>query len=296
MRINHVAVMGGTHGNEPTGPYLLNILEQRGIPASLTTFALHPVLANPLACSRNVRFIDQDLNRSFLAADLADDSLQQHEARRAKEINQLLGPKGDAKTDLILDIHTSTANMGTTVILQSSSPFQMQLAAHVQSALPGVSIYAISAEAYTGGSDQPFLPSIAETGIGLEFGPIPNGILRHDLVNRSYAATLACLEYIELANQGRAPMPRQPVAYFEHVKTVSFPLDTNGHIDAVIHESLQDRDYTPLIPGDPIFVHRDGRVIHYAGDEVLYPVFINEAAYYPQKAAFSLTRKNTISL
>lgn len=296
MPINHVAVVGGTHGNEPTGPHLLRLLAEKGIPASFSTFALHPVLANPLACSRNVRFVDQDLNRSFLTTDLADDSLQQYEARRAKEINQLIGPKGNAKTDLILDIHTSTANMGTTIILQSSSPFQMHLAAHVQSALPGVFIYAISAEAYTGGCDQPFLPSIAETGIGLEFGPIPNGILRHDLINRSYAATLACLEFIEQANRGSAPLPRQPVAYFEHVKTVPFPLDEVGHIDAVIHESLQDRDYFPLNPGDPMFVHRDGRVVHSSESEILYPVFINEAAYYPQKVAFSLTRKRTITL
>lgn len=296
MPINHVAVVGGTHGNEPTGPYLLRLLAEKGVPASCSTFALHLVLANPKAVAQNVRFIDQDLNRSFLTADLSNHSLHAYEARRAKEINQLLGPKSSANTDLILDVHTSTANMGTTVILQSSSPFQMQLAAHVQSALPGVFLYAISAEAYTGGSDQPFLPSIAETGIGLEFGPIPNGILRHDLINRAYAATLACLEFIDQANRGSAPLPRQPVEYFEHVKTVPFPLDEEGHIDAVIHESLQDRDYTPLNPGDPIFVHRDGRVVHCAEDEVLYPVFINEAAYYPQKAAFSLTRKRTITL
>jgi hypothetical protein len=30
-------------------------------------------------------------------------------------------------------------------------------------------------------------------------------------------------------------------------------------------------------------------------DEDLYPIFINEAAYYPQKLAFTLCRKKSIS-
>lgn len=44
-----------------------------------------------------------------------------YEVRRAQEINQIFGPKGsDDAYDLIFDLHNTTANMGGTLILESS--------------------------------------------------------------------------------------------------------------------------------------------------------------------------------
>ena len=51
---------------------------------------------------------------------------------------------------------------------------------------------------------------------------------------------------------------------------------------ALIAPGLQDRDFEPLAAGDALFVRRNGRVVEYDGESgaVVYPVFVNEAAYY----------------
>jgi hypothetical protein len=86
------------------------------------------------------------------------------------------------------------------------------------------------------------------------------------------------------------------IEVYEHVKAVEFPLDSDGKIDAVIHKELQDMDYKPLEKGTPIFEKLDGGLVVNHEDELFYPVFINEAAYYDKKIAFSLTRKKSINI
>jgi succinylglutamate desuccinylase len=44
-----------------------------------------------------------------------------YEVRRARELNQLVGPKSsDQAFDFLLDLHNTTANMGACLILESS--------------------------------------------------------------------------------------------------------------------------------------------------------------------------------
>lgn len=48
-------------------------------------------------------------------------------------------------------------------------------------------------------------------------------------------------------------------------------------------------------PGDPVFITLDGETIPLGGDWTVYPVFINEAAYYEKKEAFAKTTKLTLT-
>ena len=64
----------------------------------------------------------------------------------------------------------------------------------------------------------------------------------------------------------------------------------------MIHPNLQSKDYQPLHPGDPLFITFDGETINYEGNATVYPVFINEAAYYEKSTAMCLTRKREISV
>lgn len=57
---------------------------------------------------------------------------------------------------------------------------------------------------------------------------------------------------------------------------------------------LQDCDWEPLNPGDPMFQTFDGKTIHYQGSGTVYPTFINEAAYYEKQQAFVTTRRETL--
>jgi succinylglutamate desuccinylase len=84
--IRRMAVVGGTHWNELTGVYLLDKFDR--FPTLLQQESLECVtlLANPKAVLEHRRYIDRDLNRSFLARDLANPELNSYEDRRAKEI------------------------------------------------------------------------------------------------------------------------------------------------------------------------------------------------------------------
>lgn len=55
--------------------------------------------------------------------------------------------------------------------------------------------------------------------------------------------------------------------------------------------SFKDQDWQPLNPGDPMFLTLEGKTISYGGDSVVYPTFVNEAAYYEKKQAFVKTIK-----
>lgn len=44
-----------------------------------------------------------------------------------------------------------------------------------------------------------------------------------------------------------------------------------------------------------MFVSLDGKVIPLGGDCTVYPVFVNEAAYYEKKEAFAKTTKLTLN-
>ncbi len=300
--IKNIAIVGGTHGNEYTGPFLIKRLCEQNIAANYSTFNSQFLLSNPKAYKNNLRFVDIDLNRSFLNKDLNNALLGDYEANRAKVVNQLLGPKEAAKTDFIIDIHTTTANMGISIILVDKNEFNLKLARHLKSKIDNIFIYYMSPDAYGEKMDQSFLVSIAKYGFALELGAIPNSIIRHDILKQAEDTILASLAYIENMNQGGENINQggenmnqggenNELEVFEHLKMVEFPLDKQGNIEAVIHENIQDRDYLPLQKGEPIFEKLNGDIIYHQESETLYPVFINEAAYYYKKIAFSLTRK-----
>ena len=136
--IRAVAVVGGTHGNEYTGVFCVKALERqlqngkRKFPFDLST-----LIGNPEAYKLNRRFVDEDLNRQFskAAIDAAESkalSALSVEQRRAKEIDSILGPKfGTPAMDFIVDLHTTTTNMCTTLIVGQGDPLTTQAAAYI---------------------------------------------------------------------------------------------------------------------------------------------------------------------
>lgn len=57
-----------------------------------------------------------------------------YEVRRAQEINKMFGPKGSADAyDVIFDLHNTTSNMGSTLILESSTDhFNLQMVHYIK--------------------------------------------------------------------------------------------------------------------------------------------------------------------
>ena len=53
------------------------------------------------------------------------------EAQRAKVLNAQLGPKAQPRTDVIVDLHTTTSNMGVSIIVGQGDVLTTTMAAYV---------------------------------------------------------------------------------------------------------------------------------------------------------------------
>lgn len=110
--LRRVAVVGGTHGNELSGVELVKRWLRRPEFESFESLEVQCHLGNEQAIDVCRRFIDSDLNRCFSRSKLAQ-RLENYEARRARELNELLGPRFSEKAvDLCIDLHNTTSNFG----------------------------------------------------------------------------------------------------------------------------------------------------------------------------------------
>lgn len=290
--IKRIAIVGGTHGNELTGIYLVKKFE--GFPNLIqrASFESLTFLANPKAYAIGRRYVDTDLNRCFKRQDLENPELSSYEAMRAKEIYQLLASGGNQQANAIVDLHSTTANMGLTIIPSGQHPFNLQLAAYLQFVNPSVRVYRWA----QADRDSPFLRSVYEFGCAIEVGPVAQGVLDARLFQQTEELIYAILDYVEAYNQG-TPLPKNDtLTVYQCIQTIDYPRNESGELQAMIHPQLQFKDYETLHPGDPMFLTFDGQAIAYEGDSTVYPVFINEAAYYEKGIAMCLTQKQQLTV
>ena len=311
--VKSIVVVGGTHGNEYTGVFVSKALArrlQRENPYK--TFQLSTIIANPEAHLQNKRFIDQDLNRQFSYKALEDqDGLDADnaEARRAAELNQLLGPKfapdadscASPKTDLLIDLHTTTANMGTTLIVAQGDPLTTKAAAYVMLKCRKENKISILMHTHENQESRPHLSSIAPHCFSIEAGPVPQGVLRHNIVENTQEALAATLQFIERYNTNPEEVDNELRQAFPSGRItcyVSAPSTRKGEISSkidwpsdpdnpnfpvwMVHKSVQDKDFAEIRTGDPLFVDLDGNVIPYDGSHgsPITLLFINEGGYY----------------
>ena len=197
-----VIVTGGTHGNEYTGVWVVRRLDQRAaeLKSTYPSLSIETLLANPRAHEQNVRLIDADLNRMFSEADLSSSVAPVgYEARRAREIHAAVGSASVAPADLLIDLHTTTTNMGCTLIVGAYSRASLAAAAYIQEQWRRADSDQTIANAFPlrvlidenyNQAECPYLCSIARDGLEIEVGPVAQGLLRADAV----AATQHALE------------------------------------------------------------------------------------------------------
>lgn len=292
-KIEQIAVVGGTHGNEFSGIYLLKKWQKNDQLLKRDGLNVETLFANPKGFEENKRYIDCDLNRQFVLSDLANPTLANYEQSRAKVINEQLGPKGNAKTDFIIDLHNTTSNMGPTLILLKSDDFNKKLGAYVLSNMPEAIIVF---EDQVSMDEHYFLASIAQQGVIVEIGPQPQSVIRQDVLDWMETMTHSILDFVELYNKGElTDLPNQYDAY-EYVESLKLPQDEQGERIGMVHKNVQDNDFKPLKKGDAIFTLFDGKEITYQGDYEAYPHFINEAAYYDNNLAMSLGLKIRVNI
>ena len=146
--IKSIVICGGTHGNETNGIMLARhfdfLLKSNPFPSDplwkdyQSIESIKVVYSNPNAIERNVRYVNEDLNRCFLQDDLCkynpnntfslSDKERTYERKRAHELNNILGPKGSLEsTDLIIDLHTTTSNTKINMIMSPTDEVNSDL-------------------------------------------------------------------------------------------------------------------------------------------------------------------------
>ncbi|KAK2879754.1 aspartoacylase [Channa argus] len=290
-----VAIFGGTHGNEMSGVTLVSLWMKNSTEIQRKRVETKPFITNPKAVEKCTRYVDTDLNRAFTPENLSTPGGGHlpYEVQRAQEINRMFGPKGSPDAyDVIFDLHNTTSNMGCTLILESSNDyFNLQMMNYIKKAIAPASCLVLL-------NEHPLLKystsrSVAKHPVGLEVGPQPQGVLRSNIFEAMRVILKHALDFIELFNEGMEFSPCT-VEVFRVLERIDYPRDANGNIIAMVHPTLQDCDWEPLNPGDPMFQTFDGKTIHYQGSCTVYPTFINEAAYYEKQQAFVTTRRETL--
>lgn len=382
-RVRRAALCGGTHGNERTGVTVIarrRALSAQHIspqseetrndtsgeafhnwevdpgplpaPTVPHTFSLESVISNPKAVAENRRYIDFDLNRSFSASLLASKEQPGYEAQRALYLNTLLGPKGSESTqcDFIIDLHTTTARLGPTVIIREDDLFARWIAAYIVHDVPEVRVMSYLAHeaanadgedgadggdgaaderkrgSTTGSAgstarrgnhasrpvapppaggapgtadtpgDYPYLAEITPSGIEVEVGPVPQGVVRAETVIWTERIVNSCISGIDAWNSGREVDIGEALTVYRYREVLDYPRGEDGSVVGFVHPLRQDRDFSPLQPGDPIFLCFDGTTVRYEGVPERHPVFINEAAYYEKNAAMTLCEVREVSV
>ena len=296
-QIRKIVVAGGTHGNERTGVRLVE--KWMACPECYSTCCpsaeVSLVLANPEAMRLNRRYRDFDLNRSFSQISLdMNAEPQQYEFRRAHELNRIYGPKGaNTKTDLLLDVHNTGSNMGLCLILSARDPFTMKASAVLTQEFDDACIYYQPEER----SASPYFGTVAKADVCVEIGPQQHGTLDARLFERTEKLVKRYLELADEWNRGEL-QKRSPICVevFTQLRDLGYPKAWAGApIEAMIHPDLLGRDFSELKKGDKLFRTFDGKDILYEGEadgrESVWPIFINEPAYYEKDIAMSLTVK-----
>uniref|UniRef100_A0A7S2MVI1 Aspartoacylase n=1 Tax=Helicotheca tamesis TaxID=374047 RepID=A0A7S2MVI1_9STRA len=309
--IQKVVVVGGTHGNEYTGVWCIKALSRHAakISSQYPSLTIETLLANPEAHYENKRFIHSDLNREFSQDKLlGEEGLPLTVERlRAQEVNELLGPKfgeNHPSTDVIVDLHTTTTNMGICLIVPEGDVEMIKAAAYVSHKVCGgvnEGECRILVHSILDRNERPNLGSIARHGFTVEVGPVPQGVLRHDAVEKTEKVIHYFLEYLEKQNKNEQNIntlleewyPEGQLTIFKAAKAceegqlcgrIRWPSDPENpnFPQFLVHKSLQDRDFHKIQKGDALFVDLDGNVINYSGShgEEVYLIFVNEGGYY----------------
>ena len=290
--IKKLAITGGTHGNELTGIYLVKKWEKSPKLIERSSFETVIQLMNQQAIKEVRRYVDDDLNRSFGLSDLSDESLESYESKLAKELNSRLGKKGseNPNVDFIVDLHTTTSNMGLSIVVSNESRITWRAISYLCKMEPTLKVYK-----WQGDIENAFVDSIAPNGFAIEVGAVPQGVLRADLFLKTEVLIYHLLDYVEKENCGDDLELPNEIKVYEHEILVDYPRDDKGDIMAMVHQDRQDRDFTIIKQGDPLFLTLENETIAYEG-ESLYTLFINEAAYYEKGFAMTLARKRSLNL
>lgn len=262
-----IAIVGGTHGNEPTGVEVIKAIQGKNKINSPHEYQCFQ--GNLKAFEIQKRYVDCDLNRAFGKNGIR----KGYEKQRAEEIEKLI--KG--KFDLCIDLHTTTTNMGNTAILNNTHPLTRNACVYLQKKFPDIKLI----EEDVLDDECKHLNRLAPAGITIEVGPVANNVLRAELVINVYNMVKTLLEW----DYSTDDIDLSQAQYFKVVDTIFYPEEDGWYV----HPKREQHDFNVIKKGDPLFININGETINYEKDLEVYPFFVNEAAYLNSKSAMILS-------
>lgn len=288
--IEKVFIVGGTHGNEQIGAFLVENLSNELVKNQFS-FPVETLVANPKAVKRKIRYIDADLNRLFKSEELENLNKSSYENERARVINHIIGPKGN-NNNFLIDLHTTNANMGVTIMTPQQTPFQLNLLDYIAKRVDNVNIYFSKMS-----NDRPSLNSVTNGSFLIEVGPVANNTLQADVYFSMKSLVHHALEFIDKYEVGELDLDMQlELEGYQSAGPINYPRDEEGNLLGMIHPNIQGEDLRKVIKkGDPIFKLFTGEDILFEREGEYLMAFINESAYYAENVAFYLIDKVKVS-
>ena len=287
MTSQKILIVSGTHGNEINPVWAVNqYRNQENVNNKKNEYKY--IIGNPLAYEKGVRYIDSDLNRSFYFNNLPNEKKNIYENNRAKFLLEKFGKNGYEPCEIAIDLHTTTANMGTSIVLYGRRIKDFCLAALLQNKF-GLPIYLHEKDKKQKG----FLVEAWPCGLVIEIGPVAQNFYDPEIINRFLIIIGSLRSEIDKLKNNMINLPKELIVYV-HKGSIDYPREKNGEISGLIHPERMNQDWKLIQRGDPLFLDMNGNVHRYDQEHDTWPVFIGEVAYKEKKIAMSLTSKEVI--
>ena len=288
MTIQRILVVTGTHGNEINPIWAVKQFNSKAN-TSMHGIEYEFIIGNPIAYEKGCRYIDVDLNRSFKEIQNHDQYKNSfYEINRANFLVDQFGINGTKPCQIAIDLHTTTANMGTSIVMYGRRAKDFCLAALLQNKF-GLPIYLHEKDkAQTG-----FLVEAWPCGLVIEIGAVAQNFYDLEIINRFLIIIRSLREEIEKLKNNIIELPKELFVHV-HQGSIDYPRDEKGNIDGLIHPDRINQDWKMIKKGDSLFLDTQGIIHKYDGDQIIWPVFIGEVAYKEKKIAMSYTNKEVI--
>ena len=288
MTVQRILIVSGTHGNEINPIWAVKQFNR--VENSLNHgIEYEYIIGNPVAYEKRCRYIDDDLNRSFKEIkNRNQDNNSAYEINRANYLVDQFGIHGSKPCQIAIDLHTTTANMGTSIVMYGRRFKDFCLAALLQNKF-GLPIYLHEKDIAQSG----FLVEAWPCGLVIEIGAVAQNFYDPKIIDRFLIIISSLREEIDKLKNNLIELPKELVVHV-HQGSIDYPRDEKGDIDGLIHPERINQDWKMIKKGDPLFVDSKGTIPKYYGDHLIWPVFIGEVAYKEKKIAMSYTKKEVI--